>query len=156
MLRREKGFTLIELLIVMAVIAILIGIALPRFRGMQDESNLARARSELRTLQTAIESYYINRNPKTYLPFDNGSVVWENAAAPNGLTTAMPQIISTVIYDPFGATTTTQYRYDASPNRQFYIVWSQGVNREADVLTISNLGVIAGTPLTKIYMSNAQ
>ncbi|MDP2943645.1 MAG: prepilin-type N-terminal cleavage/methylation domain-containing protein, partial [Candidatus Omnitrophota bacterium] len=29
----RKGFTLIELLIVIMVIAILIGIALPRFRG---------------------------------------------------------------------------------------------------------------------------
>jgi prepilin-type N-terminal cleavage/methylation domain-containing protein len=151
MLRREKGFTLIELLIVMAVIAILIGIALPRFRGMQDESNLARARSELRTLQTAIESYYINRSPKSYPAFDNGSVAWEAA-----LTGSMPQIITNVLYDPFGATTTTQYRYDGSPNRQFYIVWSRGVNRENDVMTIGDTGVIAGTPLTKIYMSNAQ
>jgi len=150
MLRREKGFTLIELLIVMAVIAILIGIALPRFRGMQDESNLARARSELRTLQTAIESYYINRSPKSYPAYD-GSVLWEVA-----LTGAMPKIITNLVYDPFGATTTTQYRYDASPNRQFYIVWSQGVNREADALTIGDTGIIAGTPLTKIYMSNAQ
>jgi len=151
MLRRAKGFTLIELLIVMAVIAILIGIALPRFRGMQDESNLARARSELRTLQTAIESYYINRSPKSYPAYDGGSILWEAA-----LTGAMPQIISTIVYDPFGATTTNQYRYDASGNRQFYIVWSRGINQENDVLTIGNTGVIAGTLGTKLYMSNAQ
>ncbi len=151
MLRKRKGFTLIELLIVMAVIAILIGIALPRFRGMQDEGNLARARSELRTLQTAIESYYINRNPKTYPAYDGGSTAWQVA-----LTGASPQIISSVLYDPFGLTTTTEYRYDASPDRQYYVVWSRGVNRENDVLTISNAGVIAGTPLTKIVMSNSQ
>lgn len=149
MLRRQRGFTLIELLIVMAVIAILIGIALPRFRGMQDESSLARARSELRTLQTAIESYYINSNPKAYPAYDSGSVVWQGA-----LTGASPQIISSVLYDPFGATTTTQYRYDASGNRQYYIVWSRGVNRENQVLYISNVGNITGTQGTKIFVSN--
>ncbi|UCD15446.1 MAG: prepilin-type N-terminal cleavage/methylation domain-containing protein, partial [Candidatus Omnitrophota bacterium] len=51
------GFTLIELLIVIAVISILLSIALPRFRGMQEEGNIAKAKGELRTLQTAVESY---------------------------------------------------------------------------------------------------
>ncbi|MFH1783779.1 MAG: prepilin-type N-terminal cleavage/methylation domain-containing protein [bacterium] len=149
MLRNREGFTLIELLIVMAVIAILIGIALPRFRGMQDESNLARARSELRTLQTGVESYYINSSPKTYPAYDGGSTVWQVA-----LTGATPQIISSVLYDPFGATATTQYRYDASPNRSYYIIWSRGAGRENQVLTISNAGAIGGTVGTKIYVTN--
>ena len=42
--RRSSGFTLIELLIVVAVISILISIALPRFKGMQDEGNIAKAK----------------------------------------------------------------------------------------------------------------
>lgn len=58
----KKGFTLIELLIVIAVISILIGIALPRFKGMQEEGKIAQAKAELRTLQTAVESYYIHNN----------------------------------------------------------------------------------------------
>ncbi len=149
MLKRQRGFTLIELLIVMAVIAILIGIALPRFRGMQDESNLARARSELRTLQTAIESFYINSDPKAYPDFDSGNTAWQGA-----LTGASPQIISSVLYDPFGLTTTTQYRYDASANLQYYIAWSRGVNRENHVLYIGNTGTISGTQGTKIFVSN--
>ena len=59
---RRKGFTILELLIVIAVIAILVGIALPRFKGMQDEGNIARAKGELRMLTTAVESYYIHNN----------------------------------------------------------------------------------------------
>ena len=151
MLRKREGFTLIELLIVMAVIAILIGIALPRFRGMQDESNLARARSELRTLQTAIESYYINSSPKAYPDYDGGSVVWQG-----DLTGAAPKIISSALYDPFGATTSTQYRYDASPLLQYYIVWTRGVSKETEVLAVDDSGVVSGTVGTKIYVTNAE
>ena len=58
----KKGFTIIELLIVISVIAILVGIALPRFKGMQDEANIAKAQGDLRTLQTGVESYYIHNN----------------------------------------------------------------------------------------------
>ena len=52
----KHGFTLIELLIVIAIISILVGITLPRFRGMQEEGNIAESKAELRTLQTAVES----------------------------------------------------------------------------------------------------
>lgn len=56
----KKGFTLIELLIVMGVIAILLGIIIPSFRGMQDEAQRARAQKECETLQVALEGYYKN------------------------------------------------------------------------------------------------
>ena len=58
----RKGFTIIELLIVIAVISILVGIALPRFRGMREEGLIAQAKGELRTIQTALESYFIHNN----------------------------------------------------------------------------------------------
>jgi len=54
----KKGFTIIELVIVISVLIILIGIAIPRMKGMQDSSNIVRAKKELQTLQAAVESYY--------------------------------------------------------------------------------------------------
>ena len=57
---RRKGFTLIELLIVMAVIAILIAIAIPSFRGMQNEARKTKAQGDLRPIKIAVESYYKN------------------------------------------------------------------------------------------------
>lgn len=110
----KKGFTLVELLIVIMVIAILISIVLPRFRGMQDEANITKAKGELRTLQIAVESFYIHNNnvyPETL----------------SSLTTAIPNIIgSTIPTDPF-STTSAAYGYArGGTNNKFYVIFSVG------------------------------
>ncbi|MFA5339353.1 MAG: type II secretion system protein [Candidatus Omnitrophota bacterium] len=142
----RKGFTLVELLIVIMVIAILIGIALPRFGGMRDEGNTTKAAAELRTLQAAVESWYMHRNPHTY-PAAGGS--WETQ-----LTTAIPQILGSVLYDPFGASATTQYRYAVSG--AYYVIWSLGPNRTATITGISATGTVnpAGATGDDIFVSN--
>ena len=71
--KMKRGFTLIELMIVMAVIAILIGIALPQFRGMQEEGLVAQAKAELMTLKTAVESYYIHTGA-----YPTDSATWQS------------------------------------------------------------------------------
>ena len=61
---KNRGFTIIEILIVISIIAVLVGLALPRLRSMQMEGDYAKAAGELRTLQTAVESFYIhNKTP---------------------------------------------------------------------------------------------
>ena len=77
----SDGFTLIEMMIVIVVIAILLGVLLPQFRGTQDEAAINRAKSELRTIATAIESYYIH----------NSNTLPTNLTA---LITATPRIIT--------------------------------------------------------------
>ncbi|MFH0772074.1 MAG: prepilin-type N-terminal cleavage/methylation domain-containing protein [Candidatus Omnitrophota bacterium] len=140
----KKGFTLIELLIVIMVIAVLIGIALPRFRGMQDEASTTKAAAELRTLQTAVESYYIHSNPHAY---PAAGATWEAS-----LTTAKPQIISVALTDPFAST--TQYQFAVSSNNQYYVIWSIGSDRASGVTGVSDTGIVSGTPGDDIYVSN--
>ena len=60
--RIQTGFTLIELLIVVAIIAILAAIAVPNFLEAQVRSKVSRARSDMRTLATGLESYAIDNN----------------------------------------------------------------------------------------------
>jgi type II secretion system protein G len=58
----KKGFTLIELLIVVLIIAILAAIAVPNFLEAQIRSKVSRAKADMRTITTAIESYFVDHN----------------------------------------------------------------------------------------------
>jgi len=119
-MRKSKGFTLIELLIVMAVIAILIAIAIPSFRGMQNEARKTKAQGDLRVLKVAVESYYKN-NANQYPAETNYQTT---------LLGASPRILESSLYDPFGATTSTVYIYDLSTGdpttAHYYIMYSVG------------------------------
>ena len=53
----NRAFTLIELLIVVAIIAILAAIAVPNFLEAQVRSKVARVKTDMRTIATALESY---------------------------------------------------------------------------------------------------
>ncbi|UCD54783.1 MAG: prepilin-type N-terminal cleavage/methylation domain-containing protein [Candidatus Omnitrophota bacterium] len=137
---RQRGFTLIELLIVIAVISILIGIALPRFRGMREEGLIAQAKGELRTLQTAVESYYIHNRiyPATF---------------PDDLETATPNIIGTTApTDPFNIG--NDYVFLQSPNAKYYVLYSVGPAGTGSA-TISSTGVVTeDIGESCIYVSN--
>ena len=126
---RNFGFTLIEMMIVIAVIALLIGVLLPNFRGTQDEAAEQKARAELRTLATAIESYAIHNS--SALP-----------ALLSTLTSASPRIVSSIPDDPFrsgGA----DYSYATSANGIYYVVWSYGRDRAADITGVGNTGLLS-------------
>ena len=145
-MRINKGFTLIELLIVMAIIAILISISIPSFRGMQVEARKTKAQGDLTTLQIAIESYYKDYNNQ-YPAVANYQTT---------LTGAMPPILSSLTYDPFGATNVTQYVYALSTNdpttATYYVIYSVGPAGNGTA-TVSTAGVVTLTN-GAIWVSN--
>ncbi len=55
--REEKGFTLIELIIVVVILALLAGIALLNTGGAEDDAKLAKARTDVDTIATALKVY---------------------------------------------------------------------------------------------------
>lgn len=148
----RRGFTLIELMIVISVMAILIGISLPYFKGMQDEGNTAKAAGELRTLTTAIESYYIhNSNEYPAQVAAAPTVSWQS-----NLTGATPTIVKIVLNDPFKPTQEYSYVTSAlASGSEYYVVFSVGPDGAADITTITTAGVIAA-PGDDIYITNAE
>lgn len=115
-MKERKGFTLIELLIVVAIIAILAAIAIPNFLAAQTRSKVSRARAEMQTLATALESYYIDNN--VYPAPDRSGLVGmaagddgnQDGSIPRALTTPIA-FISSLSRDPFKANNRGLYEY---------------------------------------------
>ena len=142
-MKKRSGFTLVELLIVMAVLAILVGIAVPAFQGMREQGNVARSQGDLRTIQNALESYYGTNN--AYPPA---------ATYQADLLAATPKILSSTKNDPFAAAN-TQYAYFTSPNSKYYVCFSIGKDVAATITGVSDAGVVA--PANKaddVWVSN--
>jgi len=55
---RRQGFTVIELLIVMAIIGLLAGVAIPRLTSTKERAQLAAMKSDLKNLVTLEENYF--------------------------------------------------------------------------------------------------
>ncbi len=70
---KHYGFTLIELLIVVAIIAILAAIAIPNFLQAQVRAKVSRVQSDMRSIATGLESYYVDHNE--YIP--DYRAVWD-------------------------------------------------------------------------------
>jgi type IV pilus assembly protein PilA len=67
----EKGFTLIELLVVILIIGILAAIALPAFLNQRSKAQDSTAKSDVRTAQTAMETFYTDN--QTYAGATGGA-----------------------------------------------------------------------------------
>ncbi len=56
--KSEGGFTLIELLVVITIIAILIGLLFPAFKGVQDQAKRTQAKNDITQVVTAVNAFY--------------------------------------------------------------------------------------------------
>ena len=125
--KNKDSFTILELLIIISVLAILIGIGIPKFRGMQNVAQLVQVKKELQTLQAATESYYVNRKPNAY-PGVAGDDI-STSIQSTYLVPARPQIVSAVLKDSFDSEN-GEYIYQLSSNGKYYVWFSVGFNGE--------------------------
>jgi len=76
---RRRGFSLVELLVAMLVFAILVALAVARYRAMKDRGYLAEMKTDLGNLRIAAEAYWADHGQYTVdqslLDFTPGSRV---------------------------------------------------------------------------------
>ncbi len=120
MWKKREGFTLIELLIVVAIIGILAGIAIPNFLGARNRARVARVFADFRTIGTALESYYVDN---TEYPSEN-----------DGLAVLAPEYITSIPNDPF-ADAAYRYYTDAAAAvvGGLWLIVSDGPDGSSDV-----------------------
>jgi len=110
----------------------LIGIAMPRIKGMQEQANITKAQMELKTIQLAIESYYINKN-NTYP--DTDTKITNTLLGETGI----PQILSEILLDPF-STAGEEYKYKKSDDGNYYVIYSVGLDGSEGTTNINDGG----------------
>ena len=132
----QRGFTLIEVIVVLAVLGVLLGTAVPLAGAVLQADRRQEARQELAALAAALDSYW-----------------FDNAAFPAALNTVgffgvhlQPGVQDTVIEDPFGAG--QGYRYQLDLVNNIAAVYSRGENGVDDGLLAEEfvVRVYAATP----------
>jgi general secretion pathway protein G len=68
----KRGFTLIELIIVVGLIGVLITIAIPTYNDFVLKAKQANAKSDVRTLESAISAYMVEQNKLPLMLTDIG------------------------------------------------------------------------------------
>jgi len=77
--REDKGFTLIELLIVIAIIGLLAGVAIPMFLGQRTKAMMTEARTNIQIMATANENYYADNG--RYYPNPDATKTYKDGTA---------------------------------------------------------------------------
>jgi len=81
--RHPAGFTLIELLIVIAIIAILAGLAFPALQGALNSGKKAQARNDVQQIAAAIRAFQLEygRLPSSNVAGNDGAESWYSGQA---------------------------------------------------------------------------
>ncbi len=149
--RSASAFTLIELLIVVAIIAILAAIAVPNFLEAQTRAKVSRAKSDMRSMAIAVESYRVDNNryatPSNDQGVQIGGMEWFETRPSIYLTTPIAYITSRPD-DPFQrgevAEPTRQYHYSTRDytvsTRASSAPWEDYFNDLTNRVPVSTIG----------------
>jgi len=124
--RRERGFSLVELMVALTIMAILAGVAVPRYQVTLEQAHLNFAASRLRCMATAQRLYFAEN--KTFAP-SLATLVGENL-----LTSNLAQDSDTFTYIVASA---DDDGFEVTATRTASVAWS-------GTISIDQTGVMTG------------
>jgi len=74
-MKSKNGFTMVEVIIVVAIIAVLASIIMPKFTGARNKAKLTACKANIRQIATAMELYAAANNGK-YTPCATSSLTY--------------------------------------------------------------------------------
>lgn len=128
------GFTLMEMLVVVAILVVLAGAAVPIYMRYLDDAKKDRARLDVKTIATVVETYKVKYG-------DYPASLAELVQPPDG---AQPYIDATSLIDPWGR----EYQYAPQGPNNAHLgrpdVWSLGPRLNDPTGIIGNWGTGQG------------
>jgi len=106
-MKKRKGFTLVELAVVIAILAILALVAIPRYTGVVEEARSAQAKAQLGIVRSALSIYYAKHHG-VFPTYDVFSAATNNELFANG------QVPDVEITDTTGAVVRSHSVTDAT------------------------------------------
>jgi prepilin-type N-terminal cleavage/methylation domain-containing protein len=112
-----RGFSLIELIISISIIAIILSIAIPSYRSINQEAKVTKTTAHLEILNDAVQSFYLKYNK-----------------LPNNITEDLisDHITNQVLQDPFKTIDINKkytFGYELFDNK-YYIIYSYGFDKK--------------------------
>jgi general secretion pathway protein G len=131
---RQRAFTLVELLLVLAILAILAGIVLPKVAGRTEQARITAAGQDISSFKTALSMYEVDNGffPKgqnglaDLMVRPNGAPNWKGPYLDKD---KLPQ-------DPWGKP--YQYKFPGTHNPSGYDIFSMGPNGRGGNESIGN------------------
>jgi general secretion pathway protein G len=119
---RDKGFTLIEIMVVVVIIGLLATLVLPRVLGRQEEAFVAKAKSDIRALSSALKLYKLDNF--NYPGTDQGleALVSQPSGDPPAKNWKDGGYIERLPTDPWGYA----YQYLSPGDKMDFDLWSNG------------------------------
>lgn len=123
-IRTSQGFTLIEIVIAVAILAVLAAVVMPRVIGRVDDARVARAKSDVQALLTALNLYKLDNF--SYPSTEQGleALVAQPGGQPEARNWKQGGYIDRLPTDPWG----NDYQYLSPGQRGAVDVWSLGAD----------------------------